>query len=429
MNNIITKLKNFSEIKLIYFSSMLFFILLSFFNCVRTHGAALYDMLVPNYNNHYWDLFTSIYYNYEKIPYQEGVVYPPGANLICWIMSKFFSTDLYAQGVNPMRDNQIGMIIMLWFILASMLVLLSLICKDYNKGNAIEKILFIITLLFSAPFIREVSKLNIIPLSIIFTYIFLLYKDDKNTYVRILSLLCLAGAVSIKIYPVFFGLYLIKEKKWKDTIACVIFGILVFFLPFAFFGGIGGLRLMLENILSTTSIFTDSGLGFKINISNTIYILGELLQFDTGITQTIGTITNYSMLLGAIFSFFFLHSKWKALAILSLITLSYPSFSNSYAVLFMIPALISFFNEEKELTYGNIFYTYLFVALFAPMFFGGQDIFPSLGGVTRVNLFTFVESIAIFLMQASLIIEGFIHFCIWIKKKFTSNTENVSLNT
>lgn len=376
-------------------------------------------MLVPNYNNHYWDLFTSIYHNFLRTPYEEGVIYPPGANFICWIMSNFFSYTQYHYGVNNMRDSQIGMFMMLIFLLSTMTFLIALLYKDFI-AHSIEKLLFIITLLFSAPFIREISKINIITLCVILTYFFLLFRNQSKKYIQILAFVCLACAVSIKIYPVFLGLFLLKEKKWKETAICLVIGATIFFLPFFFFGGITGLPLMLKNIFNTTTIFTENGLGFKINIANTVNIIGELLNADSNNVQLIGNTLNYFILCCAIFSFFFLKHNWQSVTLLSLIFLSYPSFSNSYAILFLVPALVMFLNTEKETTIQNIFYVTLFVLLFAPMCFGGQDIFPSLKGVTRVNLFTFIESIAIILLEIALIIEGLIHFCKRIYKKRTT---------
>ncbi len=160
---------------------------------------------------------------------------------------------------------------------------------------------------------------------------------------------------------------------------------------------------MLKNIFNTTTIFTENGLGFKINIANTVNIIGELLNADSNNVQLIGNTLNYFILCCAIFSFFFLKHNWQSVTLLSLIFLSYPSFSNSYAILFLVPALVMFLNTEKETTIQNIFYVTLFVLLFAPMCFGGRDIFPSLKGVTRVNLFTFIESIAIILLEIALI--------------------------
>lgn len=407
MKLILTKIRSYSQIRLLYFGSMLFFFIFSLLNCIRTNGIALYDMLVPNYNNHYWDLFTSIYHNFLRTPYKEGVIYPPGANFICWVMSNFFSEEQYYRGVNTMRDSQTGLIIMLIFILSTMIFLIVLLNKAFN-AKPFEKILLVVTCLFSAPFIREISKINIITLCVILTYFFLLYRNDVRGYMQILAFFCLACAVSIKLYPVFFGLFLLKEKKWQEANTCILIGAFVFFLPFFFFGGISGLPLMFKNILNTTTIFTESGLGFKINIANTVNILGELLKANSSNVQLIGNILNYFILCCAILSFFFLHCDWKSTALLSLVFLSYPSFSNSYAVLFLIPALVMFLNTEEKLTIENIFYAVLFVLLFAPMCFGGQDIFPSLKGVTRVNLFTFIESISIILMETALIVEGFL---------------------
>lgn len=410
MQYVWTKIKNYPKIKLIYFSTMLFFIGVSIFNCIFTNGEALYDMLVPNYENHYWDLITSIYHNFLRTPYEEGVVYPPGANVICWIISTFFPPETYNIGVNAMRDSQTGMLIVIWFLVITTIILLALICRNSNMSS-LENGLFIFSLLFSAPFLRQVTKMNLVIFSVIFVYLFLIYKNSPNRALRILAFMFLASAVSIKIYPVFFGLFLVKEKNWKSVFICILLGILLFFLPFFMFGGLNNVFVMLENIFKTTTVLNESGLGFKIDITNTINLFGDLLGNNSVNIRSIGTAINYTFVILSIISFFFLKSNWKSVAILSLLTLSYPTFSNSYAILIMIPSLLYFFNEEYKLTTLNLIYVIIFSLLFTPMCFGGQDIFPSLPGVTRVNLSTFIESICILLMELFLIGEGISRIC------------------
>lgn len=391
-------------LKHIYYTIMSFFIIISVINCIKTNGSAIYDMLVPNYSNHYWDLFTSIYHNFLQTPYEEGVVYPPGANIICLILSKFFSAEMYNNGANAMRDSQIGIVIMLWFMIFSTGILVFLIIK-HSKAAKRENFFLIFTFLCSAPYIRELNKMNIVIISVILVYLFLLYKDDHRFYVRFAAIVCLAAAVSIKIYPVFFGLFFIKNKRWKETFISIAVGIVFFFGPFFLFGGPQNIILMLKNIFNTTDIFNTSGLGFKIDITNTINIFGDLMGYN-GDIRFIGTVFNYVLLFLGFGAFFVIKSEWKSIAILSLLALTYPTFSNSYGILIMIPALITFFNTENKLNADNVIYVILFAIMFAPMCFGGQDIFPTLTGVTRVNLFTFLESISIALMLIFLILDG-----------------------
>lgn len=47
-----------SDVKIlhIYFVAMLGFILAGIVNIFVSNGNAIYDMLIPNMNNHYWDL-------------------------------------------------------------------------------------------------------------------------------------------------------------------------------------------------------------------------------------------------------------------------------------------------------------------------------------------------------------------------------------
>lgn len=418
---------NFPIEKLIFYSIMILFSAVGFVNCIITKGEALYDMFVPNYTNHYWDLMTSIYHNYERIPYDRGVIYPPGANILCWIFSRFFSFELYQGGPNAMRDSQIGMLFIVWFITITTLILVSIICWHKN-GSALEKTLFIILILCSAPYMREITKMNLVIFSVIFVYLFLIGKDSDNRIIRFLSLLCLACAVSIKIYPVFLGLLLLKEKRWKSVWLCIMIGALVFFLPFLFFGGVEKMLLMLKNIFFTTGKFEEGGFGFRVDIGNTISMFGNLLGLEIGMARSIGNVLNIVILIVSIFSFFFITSKWKSMGLLSLITLSYPPFSHSYGILIMVPSLICLLDANKNtdsFKLTNVIYSILFSLMFAPMFFGGQDVLPQLNGLLRVNLFTLVESIVILMMQIMFIVNGLSHF---IKKLSDSKRQNFKVS-
>ena len=69
-------------------------------------------------------------------------------------------------------------------------------------------------------------------------------------------------AAGFKLYSALFGLLWIKERKYKDTLRLLLYGVLAFFAPFVFFGGINGIidyigtftRYMTKEMYSQTSI-------------------------------------------------------------------------------------------------------------------------------------------------------------------------------
>jgi hypothetical protein len=76
---------------------------------------------------------------------------------------------------------------------------------------------------------------------------FYLWKDSPSKIKRELAMIILAVAASFKVYPAIFGIVYIAEKRYKETIRLMIYGIVIFVLPFAFFGGFDALIQFVKN--------------------------------------------------------------------------------------------------------------------------------------------------------------------------------------
>lgn len=77
------------------------------------------------------------------------------------------------------------------------------------------------------------------------------YNSDK-TLIKHLSFICLLIAAAFKIYPTIFGFLLLKEKRWKDAVICIAYGVSIFILPIVFLGGFSKFPLFINNILNAT---------------------------------------------------------------------------------------------------------------------------------------------------------------------------------
>lgn len=51
--------------------------------------------------------------------------------------------------------------------------------------------------------------------SVICVYVFILFKDHESVFMRVLAFVALSAAVALKIYPVFLGILLLREKSAK----------------------------------------------------------------------------------------------------------------------------------------------------------------------------------------------------------------------
>ena len=139
------------------------------------------------------------------------------------------------------------MILKLYYLFQMQIKMVFLTLK-MKKGSNKEKYLFITLMMFSIPFLFAFERGNIILVSFILLLVFMCFKDSENKVLREIALIGLAASAAIKIYPAIFGLILVKEKRWLDIFRVITYGLILFVLPFLFFGGYSSLILYLKNL-------------------------------------------------------------------------------------------------------------------------------------------------------------------------------------
>ena len=65
--------------------------------------------------------------------------------------------------------------------------------------------------------------------------VYLYNYDSEILYKRHFAYICLSLAAGIKIYPAILGLLIIRRRDFKEVLSCLMYGILIFFLPFCLF--------------------------------------------------------------------------------------------------------------------------------------------------------------------------------------------------
>lgn len=375
---------------------------------VLSNGVTVSNLLF-NKDDVFMDFFNSVVDCSGDAYGESGVIYPPLVVLFYKFCSMFF--NIGSMKASEVRETSLGMIIFVCFTIVSYILFAKLIYK-YKNGSFANKSLFAFFTLFSFPMIYLIERGNIIVLVLPLLLYFVNEYDSDVKYKRHLAYICLAISVAIKIYPVFFGLLLLKKKKnYKNILLCIFYGAVFFFVPFIFVGGFSQLGVLIHNILYTSSMFGSKGFGFKVSISNTFSLFGHVFN-HVRLFETAGTMFLIITVLAGLFLILFnkWNEDWKIYAVISLIIILVPGFSYIYSVAYMIIPLLFFLNK-KEIKWIDYIYSLLFIAQFIFLVAKTDELFPSFNSAElNCNIATVVESIALLAMLVLLYFDGVITF-------------------
>lgn len=389
----------------IFVFSMLALWLYTFIAIIFTKGQSFYILLHSDSSDTFMDFFNSLHDGEYADPYRERkVIYPA----FCYLFYKAFSMLLpSSEHYSPYdwRFLQSGMVVFLALTVITC-ILIYLILKPRKVYSYFDKLLPIVIILGSVPFLYAYERGNLILQTVLFILVFIRFYNSENKILKELALISLAVAACMKIYPALFGFLLIREKKWKDAIRCMLYGIVLFILPFFYFNGLDSISVMLQNIQETGIKMNARGYGYKVNIGNTIGFLEEILDIP------IPNILAFIFLALCVAVVLFLSKEnWKIQAAIASIMIIFVDFSYTYTLVYMVAPLISFFESRSERRRMDGLYAALFVCMFAPFPFGGYNPFGLDPDVLYpLGLTTFVQSIALVIFVILLAVDTVIAF-------------------
>lgn len=321
--------------------------------------------------------------------------------------------DLTINGAHIVRSTQSGLVALVLFFLIT-IACLSILIVSLHKGSLTEKRITLLIVLFSGGFLFEYERSNTIILAVIFLIFFICFKDSQNRILRELSLIALACAAGVKVYPAVFGLLLLRDKRWADALKAIIYGALVMFVPFSFFGGIGAVKSMFITLAGSNSGTFQGGLSYKVDLINSLRTLGLYFNVSDALIIRIGSKLTYLLVVLAIPAVCFIKKQWKAVAIVTLAVILTPSFNFYYAMVYAVIPLIIFLNEKETKKMGYI-YAAAFALLLSPVFMG---VINEINGVSTGSysllITSMLQNLCAVILYVSLILEGWIQFIKWI---------------
>ena len=346
------------------------------------------------YTDIFMDFFNSIRDGGSPNVYSErNNIYPPLCILIFRLFSKLIDPELVSTHFKQRTWLQMDELCMMIYFLFAILSILSLcrLIESYinirnDKKFKLHAAVISFLAIISYPVMFCLERGNILILSVVFAMFFIFFKDSPNPVIREMSYIALACSAGIKLYPAVFGLILIIEKKYKDAIRLMIYGVIIVVFPIIFFlddftsktaavssllnisaagvaneGTTSVLVKILKNLLSFATN-KKSSLNFSsVSIQNIIYIFRPANA--TTIAKIVCAITEVIALVCA----FVTKSNWKRIFLICYLMLNIPSASNSYALSFLLIPFIMFMFGKEERMKSDRFFVGTFAVLLTPL--------------------------------------------------------------
>jgi hypothetical protein len=173
---------------------------------------------------------------------------------------------------------------------------------------------------------------------------FVFNRNSENKFIRELSFILLAVAAGIKLYPAAFGLLLITDRKFKESIRLLIYGLICFILPFFFYDGIESIRDLLFNLNN----FSDYSLE---RLSPAFVCVDVLAMYSSMLFKTDYTsVYNFMFTVTYLAAFavlIFAPKDWQKVWAITYMIMNYSSTGRTYILVLAIIPFVVFVVSEK----------------------------------------------------------------------------------
>ena len=308
------------------------------------HGQPLDSLLLsPNYR--FTDYFLHIGYTSTPIgtniyALTHNACFPPLAYLMYFFLARIVGNS----GIDPLdseahRDFGNNMTIYVLYTVVCIVILVYAVSLFIKKKGFVYQVVFPLILILTYPVaLATIQRGNSVLLTVGLLSIALAWRNDPSKVKREMAMVLIAVCAGLKIYPAIFGLLYLKEKRWKETIRLVIYGVVLFFVPFLFFGGIEGFKSFLETLrFLTIDVHPNSVSGIVRMFTEAVF--GKSIFGFTFLMQQL-------FLVLCIAAFFVTKDKWgECLALCSLMAV-YIQTSWMYTCIYILPVVLCFMAEK-----------------------------------------------------------------------------------
>ncbi len=360
-----------------------------------------------NTNDFFMDHFNNLKYISERDPYHCSYlslaekIYPPIAYLILYPFSKLFP---YANGGLPVhaRMDQLS-IVSLVLLLAFLSIIFAAFIYELKKGSKTTRWLTVFSLLLSGIFLFSIERANIVILSAILLACFFLFDRSSNNAFQEIALIALALAINLKVYPIFFTLIFLYQRRYRELLRISIYTILLFILPFLFFkNGFSNISQLINNARLNTMQYMFSGPMYRFGFIPVTMLFFHQSAKVTG--ANIAMIVSVCYLFITCGTAWIFHKYWKTVMILTCAVIATPVNSGFYTGLYFFIPVILFLNEETH-ERKDWAYLVLIVIVLNPLQFT----------INNVEIASIVSNCALLAIYTLLCADGVSHFWYYLR--------------
>lgn len=359
------------------------------------------------------DHFNSLLATAERRPYTvHHITYPPLAAMLYYLFFSLLDKRFVAQVIagnasfsaRDLRHYSFAVIPYILFTLLSLL-LIALTIRHALKLSDKEKTATILGVVLSCGVISALDRGNNILFILGLLMFYTLFYDSENKVMAELALLALAVATGLKLYPVVFGVLLVRKHKYWQGFRAVGYILLALFLPFFFFEGWEAIRLWMENFLLAKVRYVHPG---ALNLDSILRSFGLVLETELpDILRTLFmALYVFVGLLGAIVY----KEGYKSVAFCSFAIIGFAGVSPKYTLaLTCLPLVVLLAHGVKK--WLDWVYFALLTLLNLPLVFTTSESLEKLG-LCGMDLF---EGGLVLLIMMILLAEGAVQLVSYIK--------------
>jgi hypothetical protein len=360
------KLVNYTEnndYTSIFWGSIICAAILFWMEAIFTRGYLIQSVFHPSTDSVFSDFFWSVSNGRYRNPYEVHSNYPAMALLIFKFLFHVVPISEQGDSFYDLRNNEMIWMIFIVYTVLSLVLLVHLYCNKLEV-EGVRRIIVSVGICLSLPVLYLLERGNIALLALLLTSFFCFNYESENKTVREIAYFSLAFAASIKIYPAVYGLLLLKKKKIKDAFRLTIYGMVMFFSPFALFGGVNGVKNMILGLSEFSDIVQNNGYGSNLSLSNSLHLLLRN-QSVLGSINVIIAIISILFLITMTIAFIWANDSYIEMLILTLILVELPSFSMYYVSSFLLIPF-AFLCKKKKYSVHFVLYFGLFATLCMP---------------------------------------------------------------
>lgn len=306
--------------------------------------------------------------------------YPPLAKAFFLVLARIYShntvslAETIRNSPTDPRMFQSGLAIFLLFILMVSLVIVVLVSAQFKDDNGSALIGASVIGTYSV--LWAIERGNVIYLAFMFLLVYVLYYQSENRLVREMALISLALAAGLKLYPAAFGVLLLFERRWKESIRAVLYGITSVVVPY---------------VLTKRYIPESAG-----------ETAGNILTWAKGLLSGLMELDGFVRILlvaAVMISFIAMvivgrkcERKWIKVMFAGFLAMTCGlQFTYIYSYTFLLPALVLFFVEEQEFNWRNLLRFFFLCMIHLPLpIFGMVQTLPLVGEIKLYALLVFM---------------------------------------